>query len=475
MGLSRRDFLLATSALATAGIPARLRASTASGVDVIVIGAGLSGLAAALTLQEAGARVLVLEAQQRIGGKMLSFAQVPGTPEAGGQSIAPGYGRVIEAARRYGVPLEDVLPGAQRHPQVELALGGSVIAAADWPSSPLNPFPEPARAAMPWQYAAGLLARSNPLAPGAVWYDAAQAVHDRSLFDFLRAQGAPEAAIQLAYDTNVSYGTSAHDVSALQMMFIEAWGRMQRQIKPVAVYRASGGNQRIPEAMARALEREVRLGVRVKAIQQDDNSAVIHCADGTRLRAAAVICALPFSVLRELAFEPRLNGVQYEAVRTLPHQPVTQLALVARRPYWKEDGLSPSMWCDGLLARTFAHREGDEVVSILATAYGNKATTLDRLGRDGAARRVIAELEALRPAASGQLEAVAWHSWGLDPHAAGTWAVFAPGTVTRFMPHMFAPHGRLHFCGEQTALANRGMEGAMESGERAAIEAMDHL
>jgi monoamine oxidase len=83
---------------------------------------------------------------------------------------------------------------------------------------------------------------------------------------------------------------------------------------------------------------------------------------------------------------------------------------------------------------------------------------------------VIAEIERMRPAAKGRLRVAAQHSWALDPYAAGDWAYFAPGTVTQFMPAMFQPHGRVHFCGEQTSVGARGMEGAMESGERAALE-----
>ena len=77
--------------------------------------------------------------------------------------------------------------------------------------------------------------------------------------------------------------------------------------------------------------------------------------------------------------------------------------------------------------------------------------------------------------ARGALEPGGFHSWWLDPHNAGDWAIFAPGRVQGLLPHMARPHGRIHFCGEHTATMNRGMEGAMESAERVALEVADRL
>jgi monoamine oxidase len=97
------------------------------------------------------------------------------------------------------------------------------------------------------------------------------------------------------------------------------------------------------------------------------------------------------------------------------------------------------------------------------------ADRLDRLGPEAAQAAVIREIERLRPAAKGALAAGGFHSWWLDPHNAGDWAIFAPGQVG-LLPTMARPQGRMHFCGEHTATMNRGMEGAMESGERVAME-----
>ena len=327
MPLNRREFLVRTAVAASLAALHRRPAWAATGAaDVVVVGAGLSGLNAALILEEAGFGVLVLEGRDRVGGKILTFADVPGMPEAGGQSIAGGYGRLVDAANRSGVELEDQLPRQLKHPDIALVLDGQPIAKAAWRDSPRNPFPAPLRELMPWQYAPMVMAKANPLQAVEDWISARHAADDVSVHAFLRAQGATEAMIELAYDTNTAYGTSAHDISALMMAFVEAFTRAQRNLKP-AVYKAKGGNQRIPEGMARRLKGDVRLRQTVTAISGNATGVTVHTGDGGRYAAKAAICALPYSTLRHVRFDPALPGVQAEAVKTLPHQMITQIAL----------------------------------------------------------------------------------------------------------------------------------------------------
>jgi monoamine oxidase len=121
MTLTRRDFLIRSAVAASlAALPRRPAWAATDSADVIVVGAGLSGLNAALTLEDAGFSVLVLEGRDRVGGKILTFGSVPGLPEAGGQSIGSGYGRVVDAAQRSGIALDDQLPQALRHPDIAL-------------------------------------------------------------------------------------------------------------------------------------------------------------------------------------------------------------------------------------------------------------------------------------------------------------------------------------------------------------------
>jgi len=189
-----------------------------------------------------------------------------------------------------------------------------------------------------------------------------------------------------------------------------------------------------------------------------------------------VICALPFSTLRHLKIDPVLTGVQAEAVETIPYQAISLAFLTVKSPFWETDKLSPSMWTDSMAATVVAQRFGqtdDEVTGLVVTARGERAGYWDRLGRETAIARIIADIEAIRPAAKDQLVGAAYHSWALEPFNAGDWAYFAPGQVMRFANAMSAPAGRVHFCGEHTATGNRGLEGALESSERVALEVLN--
>jgi len=440
--------------------------------DVIVIGAGIGGLHAALTLEAAGVDTLVLEAQRRVGGRIHSMRQLGHTAEAGGTYIGAGYARVIGAAERYGVELMDVTPILEFFREQDLVYRGEIIRQADWPTHSVNAFPTADKEHMPWNYHRVLTMRNNPLESPGDWLEPRHAALDISAHEWLRGLGLSEQAIALAYGLNVSFGRDARDVSALLLLFRGAFSISQRAVAPKdrLGYTARHGVQRLPERMAEALQGGFELGCAVTGIALERDGATVSCADGRRFTARHVIAAVPTGVLRHIDISPALPEAQALAIAELPSQPLTQVYLAPKSRFWEEDGYAASLFTDthaGMLAAARNRDRPTEVTSLTAWVTGDLAADLDRLPPADAGRTVVAAIEQVRPAARGQLELLGLHSWGSDPCAAGAWAYFRPGQVTRFAASLGNAHGRLHFCGEHLATESRGMEGAMESAEEA--------
>jgi monoamine oxidase len=330
---------------------------------------------------------------------------------------------------------------------------------------------------LPWTYHRVLTMRDNPLDEPSDWLDAKHAALDVSAHDWFKGRGLSERAIALAYGLNVSFGRDAHDVSALLLLFRGAFSKRQRALaKSDSVgLTARHGVQRIPDAMAAALGGSVELDHAVAGIALEQGGARVTCSNGRTFTARHVVAAVPTGVLKRIAIDPPLPAAQAAAVAALPSQPLTQIYLAPRSRFWEHDGYAPSLFTDtraGMLAAARNRDRPAEVTSLTAWITGNVAAELDRLAPADAGRAVIAAIEMLRPAAKGQLELIGLHSWGADAHAAGAWAYFRPGEVTRFARVLGLPHGHLHFCGEHLATRSRGMEGAMESAEEAVAEVL---
>jgi monoamine oxidase len=461
---SRRDFLAGSSAAILAGAaPARARGRTE--IDVAVIGAGLAGLHAARACEAAGLKVAVLEAEQRIGGRLHTLHDLPGAPEAGGIQVGAGYTRLRKAAGELGVGLDSgggAGAGIADAPGNLYAVNGVTATPADWPASPGNRLSDKERTVEP----AALLrhyARAFPrLAGPDGWRDAAPDT-DISVFAALRNAGASEEAMRLIaanFNGNSLAGMSQLGIARTFAIFASQPG-------PVATI--AGGSQRLPEAMAASLRSDVRLGQTVRAMREETDGVTLHLARGT-LRAAHAICTIPFAALRHIPVETTLAPAAARMIAELPYTRATFAYIAASEPFWEGDGLPATLWSDDpLIGRVFVLGSAPPMLKLWTTGAG--ADLLDRMSPEEAKRMIVARISAMRPSSQGKLHVLRLYSWQQNPGARGIYHHIGTGMAADLAATTRHRGTRLHFAGEHLGRAASGMEAAFESADLA-VEAV---
>lgn len=457
------------------------RSLASASTDVLVIGAGLSGLNAALWLEDMGASVRILEGSDRVGGRVYTAPnqEIPGRPELGASGMGHGYSRLISTANKLGVPLEGLRPRSNGLlDQTLLNLSGESITLESWAKHDKNPFEDDKfRKMLPRSASYAVYAQNNPLPKGDLmaWRQTEYSRQDVSLHQFLSMHGWTDAQIRLGAGTNMGYGGTEFDLSVMMMFQNLRWLEYQNLVsKGRSGMAAAGGNQRIPEAMAKALKGDLIRNARVTGLRTNKQGVEVTTSDGNSHRAKFAICTMPFSALRLVSIDPILPPVHATAVSQLGYTPSVQVHFVPTQKYWEMDELPPSMWTDGIGGRFMALRnnsdEPNEVTSLVAYTNGRAALTLDRFETSDAVSLVTTELERIRPSLKGALRFVKYWSWMRNPLAGGSYAYWKPGQISHYAATIAKPHQRIHFAGEHTAVLERGMEGAMESGVRAAFE-----
>lgn len=461
--IGRRSFI---KALAAGGLAAGCsRFGVRRDTDIAVLGAGLAGLSAARQLRAAGRDVVVLEARDRPGGRVHTAFDLPDRPEYGGVEIGDSYTRIHALAEEFGLAIEP----ADRawYQAATLHVNGQSLDARDWPGSPANRLAGSERSLPPSRLESHYLAAANPLRAVADWDGADQHLHDRSIGDVLRRLGASSEALRLV---NVAGNHNhADEVSALP-----AWRSALAFRMETGVGRLAAGAGTLPRALAEDLGPQVRYRSTVVAVQAETGGLKIHLADGTALRARHCVCTLPIPVLGNVALDLPLADDQRRAIRDIRYTRVT-VALFDAEPFWEDDGLPPYMWTDSALERLFPRvsADGTRCIGFKAFINGRGTTEIDALGETAFARLALATLGRIRPASQGRVRYVARHRWAEDPFAGGAYAAWSPGAVARQRSAVRRSAGPVAFAGEHTAVDAPGMEGAVRSGERAALEIIE--
>lgn len=445
---------------------------------VIVIGAGLAGLAAAHELVARGNDVTVLEARLRPGGRVhtLRFADnLYGEAGAMGFSDSPYIRRYIE---EFGLPSVRLKPPAHKtvHHLRGRRLLSPPLSSPEWPYDLAAEEQELGYRGLLLKYLVQAAREiGDPTAPD--WrIDPFEKYDQMTMWGYLKSLGASDDACELIANTMVlGYGWSTGSalnrlVSDLALFFS---GQGASTLK--------GGADQLPKAFAGVLRERLYYGAEVVAMGQDEDQ--VHCifrqGGGERtLVADHLICTVPCPPLRRIEFTPPLSAPKRAAISGLEYTPVTRVYLQTRQRPWEKADCVGSAFTDLAVGVVTEHpllTPDDQGPRGLVESH-LKGTLAARVASMDTAEQIAfatEDLERVHPGFSAVVEGINTVSWGDDPWAGGGYAWWKPGEVTRWRPELARPEGRIHFAGEHTSTLARTIEGALESGNRAAREVLE--
>jgi monoamine oxidase len=444
---------------------------------VLVVGAGLAGLAAAYELMRAGHDVTVLEARTRAGGRVHTLREPfsDGLYAEAGAMFAGGP-RTTRYAALFGIALEE--DDRFRDLAFVHHVRGQRVH-GDEAEVVLQLRPEERGNGWFGTYVAPVLDEiGDPLADG--WpTDGLRSYDAMTVPEFLRARGASAGVVDMLRTTVLNlYADGLDSLSALWFLRDMAIFSHMRTAGPAAGGVIRGGSDLLPDAFATRLSDRIRYGAPVVRVEQSDAGVRAVCLQGgspQTIDGDYMICAIPFTTLREIEVSPPFSPGKQRAIRELGYSDITRVYVQVRRRFWEEAGESGWSESDLPVPRTIVHPinpRGARPVRAVLEAHTGRDTARLLAGMDESARLAFAieQLDGLFPGLAAHVEGGASHSWITDPWSRGGYSSLRPGQLFDLVPHIAAPEGRIHFAGEHTSRMSASMEGALESGERAARE-----
>ena len=441
---------------------------TANNRTVTVIGAGMAGLSAAYDLHHAGWQVTVLEARDRVGGRVYSLRNFSNglVAEGGGEFIETTQTRMVTLAKKF-----------------DLKLGSS----GTWQSERGDWF--------------SFKGKSGPIQDSKLWgTDLEQEIANcwramSELSQFVSDPNQPQVskdAARLDAQSAADWIQSL-DVHPLAKTYFVQHIRSEYTAEPerfslldlarnAKMYysdmdrppsmRVIGGNDQIATALAKTLP-DVRLNSPVTAVRvgPDGVSVTVRKDDSyLTIDSDFAILAIPLTTARLIEFDLPLPAAYHKMVNEVSYGAVTKVMIEYRKRFWKDIGWNGRLATDAPIVYTWdatSHVEGEHGIITVYTG-GDNATKLSALTAEERINLAVSEIDKIFPGVSDLIENTATVAWPNEPYTRGAYMALAPGEVTAHWKTLQEPAGRLFFAGEHATPIQGYMEGAVESGQRAA-------
>jgi monoamine oxidase len=444
--------------------------------DVVVVGAGLAGLAAARRLRAAGREVVVLEARDRVGGRVVGEPIGDGkVVELGAQWVGPTQDRVLELIAELAL---ETFPthGEGAH----LFERGGRVRRYTGTIPRLNP--------LALAETGVVLSRVNRLSrqvdPAEPWGAKRAADWDAQTFEtWIRRRvrtGAARDLMRLAI--NAVWAAEPRDVSLLHMLFyVSSAGSIEALLDTeggAQQDRVVGGTQLIADRIAEELGDAVVLGAPVRAIVHGDAGVGVGAGE-VSVSARRAIVALAPPLAGRIAYDPPLPAARDGLSARMAMGTVVKCMATYERPWWREEGLSgQATSTDGPVSVVFDNSPPDDSPGVLLAFFeGRAAREASALGQDER-RQIVGDcLARLFGARARDPEHYVDKAWANEEWTRGCYGAFMPpGAWSDHGQALRAPIGPLHWAGTETATKWSGyMDGAVRSGDRAADEVLAAL
>ncbi len=485
---SRREFLRASGiAVATASLPAWAgQAAPKTAPRIAIVGCGIAGLTAALTLQDAGIAATIYEASARAGGRMHSDNttwQNGQVTERCGELVDPEHDTILDLAKRFKIPVVDV-SRAEPPQSTETYYFFGKRYPRDQAIEDFKPVYQAVKqdlnaAGYPTLYSSATRA--------------AEVLDRMSLFEWInqRVPGGHDSAmgqlIDIAY--SLEYGGATTQQSSLNLIYLLGYQPVHVFERSAEQYHMTGGNESLPRAIAAALPAgSIRVNTELTAIARNEDRTYAlsfrSLGQSSTVIADRVILTLPFSVLRRLDFSAAgFNALKTTAIRELGYGTNAKLHTQFRTRLWNRKGPwgigNGSSFSDTGYQHTWDATRGQSGDTGILVDFTGGSVGADFTGDlddpetiQNYAREFLRQLEPAFPGIAAEWNGLATLNVPARvPTLLGSYAYWKPGQYTRFAGVERERSGNCHFAGEHCSIDFQGyMEGGAQEGARAAGE-----